>query len=87
MFRVNLLHFAARYFQVECTSITQFGVTGDNLVVKGKQDVSFQIGEIPFKHTFLVSQLPILAAGILGVTFLPPRLALLDLAGNSMLLS
>jgi hypothetical protein len=68
---------------VECTSITPFGVAGYNLAVKEKQNVNFQIGEIPFKHNFLVSQLPVMAAGILGVNFLTPRRTVLDLVGST----
>jgi hypothetical protein len=66
--------------------LTPFGVTGDNLAVKGEQNVTFQIGKATFKHTFLVSRLPTMAAGILGVNFLTPRHAVLDLGGGTMTL-
>jgi hypothetical protein len=46
--------------------------------------VSFQVSEVTFKHTFLVSQLPTTAAGILGINFLIPRKAVLDLGGSTL---
>jgi hypothetical protein len=65
--------------RVECSSITPFGVTGGNLVVQGEKSVSFEMCVFQFEHRFLVSQLPTTAVGILGVNFLTPRQAVLDL--------
>jgi hypothetical protein len=48
--------------------------------------VSFQIGKVTFKHTILASRLPTMAAGNLGVNFLTPRRAVLDLGGSTMTL-
>jgi hypothetical protein len=59
-------------------------VTGDNLAVQGEQSISFLMGGAMFRHTFVLSQLPTTAAGILGVNFLTPKQAVLDL-GNSRL--
>jgi hypothetical protein len=69
---------------VECTSFTPFGVSGDKLAVLGEQSVSFVMGGVIFRHTFVLSQLPTTAAGILGVNFLTPKQAVLDI-GNSKL--
>jgi hypothetical protein len=82
-----LLHFTARSVgRTSGVHLTPFGVTGDNVAVKGEQNVRFQIGEVTFKHTILVSRLHTMAAGILGMDFLTPRQAVLDLGGSTMTL-
>jgi hypothetical protein len=68
----------------ECNYSTPFAVTGDSLAVKGNPNVSFQVGKVTFKHTFLLNQSPTTAAGILGVNFLTPRQAVLDLGGSTV---
>lgn len=53
------------------------------MAVQGEQSVSFVMGGVMFRHTFVVSQLPTMAAGILVVNFLTPKQAVLDL-GNKV---
>jgi len=45
----------------------------------GEQQVSFQIGRVTFSHSFLVCKFPTSADGIIGLNFLTPRQARLDL--------
>ena len=48
------------------TTMKPFGVTEENLDVKGRQSVSFMLGGRKFHHSFLVCPLPTDAAGLLG---------------------
>lgn len=43
----------------ECTSVAPFGVMVDNLVVRGKQNVILQFGEVMFRHTYRVGKYPL----------------------------
>jgi len=52
------------------TSLRPFGVTGETLEVKGRQLVSFTLGEQKFDHMFLVCPLPTEAVGLIGTDFL-----------------
>jgi len=61
-----------------------FGVTGDSLDIVGEQQVLFQMGRVTFSHSFLVCKLPTSADGIIGLNFLTPRQARLDLGSFSL---
>jgi len=64
---------------LESTTFEPFGVTGVRLDIVGEQQVFFQMGRITFNHSFFVSKLPTSAIGIIGLNFLTPRQARLDL--------
>jgi hypothetical protein len=64
---------------IGCTNRSPYGVTGDTLRVNGEQTISFEIDEVPYRHTFLVCSLPTNAAGILGTDFLKSKHAILNL--------
>jgi hypothetical protein len=64
---------------LESTIFEPFGVTGDSLDIVGEQQVLFQMGRVKFSHWFLVCKLPTSADGIIGLNFLTPRQARLDL--------
>ena len=60
------------------TTLRPYGVTGENLEVKGRQTVSLGLGDRKFDHTFLVGPLPTEVAGLLGSDFLEGRSAHLN---------
>jgi len=66
------------------TTFEPFGVTGGSLDIVGEQQVSFQMGGVTFSHSFLVCKLPTSADGIIGLNFLTPRKARLDLGSFSL---
>jgi hypothetical protein len=51
------------------TTLKPFGVTGEELDIKGRQDVSLEIDGRKFHHAFLVCPLPTEAAGVIGTDF------------------
>jgi hypothetical protein len=63
---------------LEGTTFETFGITGDSLDIIGEQ-VLFQIASVTFSHSFLVCKLPTSEDGIIGLNFLTPRQARLDL--------
>ena len=69
---------------LERTLFEPFGVTGDSLDILGKQQVPFQMCTVTFNHSFLVCKLPTFADGIIGLKFLMPRQAKLDLGNLCM---
>jgi len=69
---------------LESTTFEPFGVTGDSLDIVGVQQVLFQMGRVTFSHSFLVCKLPASADGIIGLNFLTPRQATLDLGSFSL---
>ena len=77
----SLLQPGVAELPLERTSFEPFGVTGDSLDILGEQQVPFQMGTVTFNHLFLVCKLPTFADGIIGLNFLMPRQAKLDL-GN-----
>ena len=66
------------------TAMKPFGVTGENLDVKGRQSVSFMLVRRRFHHSFLVCPLPTEAAGLLGTDFLTEWGAIIDLECDTM---
>jgi len=69
---------------LESTTFEPFGVTTDSLNIVGEQQVLFQMGKVAFNHPFLVCKLPTSADGIIGLNFLTPRHARLDLGSLSL---
>jgi TRAP-type uncharacterized transport system substrate-binding protein len=49
--------------------LKRFGVTGDDLDVRGQQQVSFTLRGQRLDHLFLVCPLPTETAGLLGMDF------------------
>ena len=69
---------------LESNTFEHFGVTGDSLDIVGEQQVIFQMRRVTFSHSFLVCKLPTSADGIIGLNFLTPRQARLDLGSLSL---
>jgi hypothetical protein len=67
---------------VSVTVLKPFGVTGEFLDVKGRQDVYLEIGGRQFHQTFLVCSLPTDAAGLIGTNFLLENGIVMDLQCN-----
>jgi hypothetical protein len=64
---------------IQSTIRAPYGVTGDILPVTGEQQVSFRMGNVSLSHTFLVCTLPTNISGILGMDFLEPIHAVLNM--------
>ena len=64
---------------VSPTNISPFGVTGNQLEIRGMQEVKFQLKRREFCHQFCVCLLPTEADGILGMGFFAHKNAELDL--------
>jgi len=60
---------------IRVTTLRPYGVTGENLEVKGRQTVSLGLVGRTFYHTFLVCPITTEAAGLLGTDFLEGRSA------------
>ena len=69
---------------LESRTFEPFGVTGDSLDIVGEQQVLFEMGRVTYNHSFLVCKLPTSADGIIGLNFLTPRQARLDLGSFSL---
>jgi len=69
---------------LESTTFEPFGVTGDSLDIVGEQQVLFQMRRVTFSRSFLICKLPTSADGIIGLNFLTPRQARLDLGSLSL---
>ena len=67
---VSILQPGISQSDIKHSPIRPFGVTAENLEVKGQQHVSFVLGESGFDHMFLVCPVPTDAAGLLGTDFL-----------------
>jgi len=80
----NLLQPEVAEVQLESTAFEPFVATGGSLHIVGEQQVLFQMGTITFSHSFLVCKLPTSADGIIGLNFLKPRQARLDLGSLSL---
>ena len=70
--------------EIRHTDMRPYGVTGENLDVKGRQAVSFVLGGRKFNYQFLVCSLPTDADGLLGINFLKESGAIVDLDCNRM---
>jgi hypothetical protein len=71
---------------IGCTDFAPFGVSGKHLEVQGEQTTKFLMGSVTFSHNFVVCKLPTSAAGILGINFLLPRRAKLNLEDQTLTL-
>jgi hypothetical protein len=59
---VSILQPGVSRSDIGVTAIKPYGVTGENLDVKGRQCVTFTLGGGSYRHTFLVCPLPTTAA-------------------------
>jgi hypothetical protein len=64
--------------------MSPFGITGDELDIRGVQNVEFSLNNRKFGHQFYVCSLPTEAQGILGTDFLRRMKASLDLQGQEL---
>jgi hypothetical protein len=69
------------------THLEPFGVSVENLDIKGMQSVSFVFAGQKFTHEFLVYSLPTEASGLLGMDFMESRNAQLSLKAGKMTLT
>ena len=70
--------------QIDHATVIPYGVTGDELQVKGEQLVHFKIGGERYSHNFCVCTLSTEADAILGMDFLRAMDAELDLKGGKL---
>jgi len=83
---VSILQPAVSLRDLRNNSVRPFGVTGENLHVKGRQLVSFIPG-LKFAHMFLVCPLPTDAAGLTGTDILDRTGAEINLECGRMALA
>ena len=76
---VSLIKPGVSHNKIRTTSLAPFGVTGDELEIKGEQEVEFCCNNQNYKHQFYVCSLPTDADGIIGMDFLLAVSAKLDL--------
>jgi hypothetical protein len=76
---VSILQPGASGSDLQVTAVDPYGVTGEDLDVRGKQFVTFLLVGKTFKHTFLVCPLPTESDGILGSDFLDKAGAVINL--------
>ena len=65
-------------------SRTSFGVTEDELGIRGEQDVQFCVANWQYRHTFCVCPLPTSTDRILGIDFLAETSASLDIGKREL---
>ena len=70
---VSILQPVISKASIRNTTLTPYGVSGENLDVKVRQTVSVSLGGRKLDHTFLVCPLPSETAGLLGTDFLEGR--------------
>jgi hypothetical protein len=70
--------------KVKVTSLKPYGVTGEALVIKRRQSVTFELDGREYNHEFLVCALPTDTAGLLGTYFLEEAGATLDFERSKM---
>ena len=85
--RVSILQPGISRSQINLTDLKPFGVTGEDLDVKGRQYVSSEIGGRRFHHALLVCELPTEVAGLIGTDFLLKFGAEVDFQGNKVTLA
>jgi hypothetical protein len=76
---VSILQPGASSSDIQVTAIRPYGVTGQNLHVRGRQCVTFLLAGRTFRHTFLVCPLPTESDGILGTDFFNKAGAVINL--------
>jgi len=54
---VSILQPGVSRSDVRVTNLKPYGITGEALVIKGRQSVSFELDGSEFRHTFLVCEL------------------------------
>ena len=69
------------------TNIKPYGVTGQELDIKGRQSVTFKFGGREFRHKFLECPLPTDAVGLLGTDFMEGTGAVINFEGGKMSLT
>jgi hypothetical protein len=72
---------------IQSTTRAPYDVTGDILPVTGEQQVSFRMCNVSLSHTFVVCTLPINTSEILGMNFLEPVHAVLNMKSKSLTFS
>jgi hypothetical protein len=72
---------------VMVTNMKPYGVTGQELDIKGRQAVTFEFGCREFRHTFLVCSLPTDAAGLLVTDFMEDTGPVINLERGKMSLT
>jgi len=66
---VSILQPGVSSSEIQESLLKPFGVTGEDLNVRGQQQVSFTLGGHRLDHVFLVCPLPTETAGLLGMDF------------------
>jgi hypothetical protein len=76
---VSILQPGVSRSDIGVTAIKPYGVTGENLDIRGRQSVAFTVGKREYRHEFLVCPLPTQADGLLETDFLDEAGAVMDL--------
>jgi hypothetical protein len=67
---ISIFHPGVSRSDMRCTSVKPYGVTGEQLEIRGQQTVHFVFNEHEFKHSFYVCTLPTKPAGLIGMDFM-----------------
>ena len=67
---ISIIQPGVCYSEVRPTILSPFGVTGNELEIKGVQEVEFYLNNRKFSHQFCVCSLPPDADGFVGMHFL-----------------
>jgi glyoxylase-like metal-dependent hydrolase (beta-lactamase superfamily II) len=70
VFQFSFLWEGVSKTKVKDSPLKPYGVTGETLRIFGQQTVAFAVGGHTYDHTFVISELPTEATGILGMDFL-----------------
>jgi hypothetical protein len=84
---ISILREGVSENEVISSPLKPYGVTGEALQILGQQTVSFVLGGHTYDHTFVVSELPTEATGILGMDFMEKSGAELNFQTGSLTLA
>jgi hypothetical protein len=84
---ISILREGVSKSKVKDSPLKPYGVTGEALRIFGQQTVAFALGGHTYDHTFVISELPTEATGILGMDFLEKTGAKINFQTGSSTLS
>jgi hypothetical protein len=84
---ISILREGVSKSEVKNSPLKLYGVTGEALRIFGQQTISFVLGGHFYDHTFVISELPTEATGILGMDFLEKTGAVINFQTGSLTLA
>jgi hypothetical protein len=84
---ISILREGVSKSELKNSPLKPYGVTGEALRILGQQTVSFVLGSHTYDHTFVISELPTEATGILGIDFLKETGAEINFQTGSLTLA